>query len=169
MIIIKKYVQQIFIKMVNQWRYGRNWFDFVLFKLIKDPFGDRRGQFEYSTILTRLNKLKSKLENNDSSNEQQQQQQTDPRTREIMNDAAALYTNLTSTDNVTADLDDIFDEDADEDGEEEDDNMEQSEENPSTWIFVIKNKLFSLFYKIEMMFQTKSLLFLFWYNIFEIN
>jgi hypothetical protein len=76
--------------------------------------------------------LKSKLENNDSSNEQQQQQQTDPRTREIMNDAAALYTNLTSTDNVNADLDDIFDEDADENGEEEDDNMEQSEENPST-------------------------------------
>jgi len=49
-----------------------------------------------------------------------------------MNDAAALYTNLISTDNVNADLDDIFDEDADEDGEEEDDNMEQSEENPST-------------------------------------
>jgi hypothetical protein len=49
-----------------------------------------------------------------------------------MNDAAALYSNLTSTNNVDVDLDDIFDEDVDEDDEEEDDNMEQSEENPST-------------------------------------
>jgi hypothetical protein len=47
-----------------------------------------------------------------------------------MNDAAALYSNLTSNNNVDVDLDDIFDEDVGEDDEEEDDNMEQSEENP---------------------------------------
>jgi len=83
--------------------------------LIKDPFGDRRGQFEYSSILTRLQKLKSKLENNSLSN---QKQEIDSYTQQII-DAAAFNSNITSN---NIDLDDIFDNDQDEEEEEDEDN-----------------------------------------------
>ncbi len=79
----------------------------------QDPFGDHRGQFEYSSILTRLQKLKSKLENTDSSN---RQPEIDTYTQQII-DAAALNSNLTSNNNT--DLDDIFYDDQDDDNEEE--------------------------------------------------
>jgi len=88
-----------------------------------DPFGDRRGQFEYGAILQRLKKLKTRFESLQSSNNNNassrlssssmsKHQQIDARTREIMNDAAALDPNPTSND--TANLDDIFDHDDDE-------------------------------------------------------
>jgi len=84
--------------------------------LFKDPFGERRGQFDYSSILTRLQKLKNKLENNPPSNDKQK---IDSYTQQIIN-AAALNSNLTSNNDI--DLDDIFDNDQDED--DEDDNLE---------------------------------------------
>jgi len=84
--------------------------------LFKDPFGERRGQFDYSSILTRIQKLKNKLENNPPSNDEQK---IDSYTQQIIN-AAALNSNLTSNNDI--DLDDIFDNDQDED--DEDDNLE---------------------------------------------
>ncbi|CAF0970037.1 unnamed protein product [Adineta steineri] len=92
---------------------------------MEDPFHDRRGQFQYASILTRLNKLKATLENDGSTKEQHSS--VDARTQEIMNDAAALYSNLPPASNDIQ-LDDIFDEDDDDDDDNEDvdnDDMEQ--------------------------------------------
>ncbi len=89
-----------------------------MFVLIKDPFGDRRGQFEYSSILTRLQKLKSKLETNPSLNDEQK---IDSYTRKII-DAAPLNSNITSNNDI--DLDDIFYNDQDEEEQEDEDNLQ---------------------------------------------
>jgi len=105
-----------------------------------DPFGERRGLFEYTSILQRLKRLKTKFEylqnpssNNVSTSPISKQQQIDTRTREIMNAAAALDSNPTSTD--TTNLDDIFDQDdepdssMDEDDDDDDVVVPDNEEN----------------------------------------
>lgn len=86
-----------------------------------DPFGDRRGSFEYGNILQRLKKLKIRFEsqqnsnNNNASSSRSSSTSTskhsplDARTREILNGAAALDPNPSSSD--VANLDDIFDHD----------------------------------------------------------
>ena len=79
-----------------------------------DPFGESRGQFEYISLLTRLQKLKNKLENRDVSTEQQPE--IDTYTKQII-DAAALNSNITSNNDL--DLDDIFDEDDDDDDDDD--------------------------------------------------
>jgi hypothetical protein len=82
---------------------------------MKDPFGEARGKFEYSSLLTRLQKLKTKFE----SLETNEQQEVDPYTRKIIN-------GVDSYDSKAKDemsLDDIFDgngEDDDDDDEEDD-------------------------------------------------
>jgi len=81
-----------------------------------DPFGDHRGQYQYSSILTRLQKLKSKLESQTSSNEEQK---IDSYTRQII-DAAPLNSNITSNNDM--DLEDIFYDDQIDD--DEDNNIE---------------------------------------------
>ncbi|CAF0882573.1 unnamed protein product [Adineta steineri] len=101
-----------------------------------DPFGDRRGQFEYGNILKRLKKLKTEFEslqnlhNNNASSSRSstssisKHQQIDARTREIMNDAAAIDPNPTLTD--ASNLDDIFDhEDDDPDSSMDDDDDDE--------------------------------------------
>lgn len=103
---------------------------------LQDPFGDRRGQFEYGQLLQRLKTLKSRLEslqntnnNNASSTRSSSSKQSsiDARTREIMNDAASIDPNPASND--TTNLDDIFDPDDDEPnssmGEDDDDDDEE--------------------------------------------
>ncbi len=106
---------------------------FLFLGHFQDPFGDRRGQFEYGSILQRLKKLKTRFEslqntnhsNNASSSRSStsstsKHQQIDARTREIMNDAAAIDPNPTAND--AANLDDIFDnEDDDPDSSMDDD------------------------------------------------
>ena len=91
-----------------------------------DPFGERRGQFDYTSILTRLKNLKTKLENIESSPEKPKM---DSRTREIMNDAASLDANLQTTND--GDLADIFDDVEEEEEEDDDYDIEQSEETPT--------------------------------------
>lgn len=97
-----------------------------------DPFGDRRGQFEYATILQRLIKLKAKFEclqhsssNNASSSRSTSSSSTarphqlDARTRSIMNDAATLDSTSASTD--ATNLDDIFEDNDPESSMDDDD------------------------------------------------
>ncbi|CAF4967746.1 unnamed protein product, partial [Rotaria socialis] len=85
-----------------------------------DPFGDRRGVFEYELLLQRFKKLKTKFEssqnlNNNASSSRSsstsgsKHQQMDARTREIIHDAVAL--DSTTTANDATNLDDIFDDD----------------------------------------------------------
>ncbi|UJR13435.1 hypothetical protein I4U23_000449 [Adineta vaga] len=88
-----------------------------------DPFNEGRGNFDYSSILKRLNSLKMKLDI-DTSILEQHNQPMDLRTREIINEASALYSNLPS--NKNTDFDDIFYDEQDDD--DDDDDMEQSEE-----------------------------------------
>ena len=80
--------------------------------LFKDPFNDRRGQFQYASILQRLEQLKNKIEI-ESSNQRSDNSPANARIREIMDSAAVLYSHIPSTQNVS--LDDIFNEDEDGD------------------------------------------------------
>ncbi|CAF0922475.1 unnamed protein product [Adineta ricciae] len=101
---------------------------------MNDPFGDRRGQFEYGSILQRLKKLKSKFESLQSTNNNSaasgrsstssisKHQSIDARTREIMNDAASIDPNPVSND--ATNLDDIFDDDDNPDSSMDDDDDE---------------------------------------------
>ncbi|CAF3618608.1 unnamed protein product [Rotaria sp. Silwood1] len=105
-------------------------------QLMRDPFGEHRGSFQYSSILTRLNQLKNKFENQSSSNEQEQKPKIDSYTQKIINSVQTNDSTLIS--NGDMDLDDIFnnDDDDEEDDEEEeeeddDDHLEQSEKVPS--------------------------------------
>ncbi|CAF3952491.1 unnamed protein product [Rotaria sordida] len=77
---------------------------------MRDPFGEHRGAFEYSSILTRLNQLKSKLENQSSSNEQSK---IDSHTQKLINSTSTIDPNS------EMDLDDIFNNDDDNEEEEE--------------------------------------------------
>lgn len=85
--------------------------------ILQDPFGDHRGQYEYSSILTRLKKLKNKLEDGNTMNTSPQ---IDSYTQKII-DAADLNSNLSSNNNTN--LDDIFDDDQDNDDEDDEDNL----------------------------------------------
>jgi len=103
-----------------------------------DPFGDRRGLFEYTSILARLKKLKNRfapMQNNpnassscsSTSSSTTKHPPMDARTREIMNDAAALDSNPSNNDNVN--LDDIFDHEDDEPDSSMDDEDDDEDEN----------------------------------------
>ncbi|CAF0745650.1 unnamed protein product [Rotaria sordida] len=102
-----------------------------------DPFGDRRGLFEYGSILQRLKKLKARFELLQSTNNNNacssrsssisKHQHIDARTREIMNDAAALDPNPTSNDPTN--LDDIFDHEDDEPDSSMDDDDDDDDNN----------------------------------------
>ena len=83
----------------------------------KDPFGDHRGQFEYSSILSRLQKLKNKLEDTQAT---KKPEPIDTYTQKII-DAAELNSNLSSNNNTN--LDDIFDDDEDDDDDDDDENI----------------------------------------------
>ena len=102
--------------------------------MIKDPFGDRRGVYEYGNILQRLKKLHARFEylqntsNNSAScsrSSASKHQSLDARTREIMNDAATLDAASNLTDQTN--LDDIFDPDDDDD--EPDSSMDDDDDN----------------------------------------
>lgn len=113
------------------------------FAFSKDPFGESRGSFQYASILTRLQKLKNKLESEESSGAIPQM---DSYTKQII-DAAELNSNISSTKDI--DLEDIFNNDDDEE-EEEDDEEELQEDNWYLSDFVKKNEFsffFFLFFK----------------------
>jgi len=107
-----------------------------------DPFGDRRGSFEYGNLIQRLKKLKNRFEcqqnstNNNASRSRSsstsKHQTLDPRTREILHSAAALESNSSSNEGTT--LDDIFDhddDDADSPMDDDDDDVVELDENDS--------------------------------------
>ena len=108
--------------------------------MIKDPFGDRRGVYEYGNLLQRLKRLHARFEcqqntsNTSASGSRSsaaKHQSLDARTREIMNDAATLDSASGLAD--TANLDDIFDHDDDDDVEssmDEDENDDADEAQP---------------------------------------
>lgn len=103
-----------------------------------DPFGDRRGTFEYGRTLDRLKKLKARINCDQTSTEANKKcpnssasltnkhQSLDARTRELMNNFAAAASSDTTTesDSKTC-IDDIFD---DIEQEDEDSSMDEDPE-----------------------------------------
>lgn len=106
---------------------------------MQDPFGDRRGVYEYGNLLQRLKKLHARFEclqntsNNSAScsrSSASKHQSLDARTREIMNDAATLDAASNIADQTN--LDDIFDQDDDDEPESsmDDDDNEDVDDAP---------------------------------------
>ena len=88
----------------------------MILYFLKDLFGEARGCFQYSSILTRLEKIKHKLEMNIDSTSSPSE--IDNYAKQVIN-AAELNSNISSVNDI--DMDDIFNNDDDEEEEEEED------------------------------------------------
>lgn len=93
-------------------------------KPMTDPFGEQRGNFQYSSLLTRLEKLKHKLEMDIDSTKSPSE--FDQYTKQIIN-AAELNSNITSSNDL--DMDDIFNDDDGDNDEDDQDIPDDDDDN----------------------------------------